>query len=68
MKLIDIQPTTGEKLFVNPCFITSVWPAGKDGAVTVSISDSSNGPSHQKQVKGPLEDLVARINAALERR
>jgi hypothetical protein len=68
MRLIDIQPTTGEKLFVNPCFITAVWPAEKDGSVTVSISDSPSGPCHQKQVKGPLEDLVARINSALERR
>jgi len=68
MRLIDIQPTSGEKFFVNPCFITAVWPAEKDGSVTVSISESSGGPCNQRQVKGPLEDLVARINSALERR
>jgi hypothetical protein len=68
MRLIDIQPTSGEKLFVNPCFITAVWPAEKDGTVTVSISDSPNGPSNHRQVRGPLEDLVARINSALERK
>ncbi len=68
MRLIDIQPTSGEKFFVNPSFITAVWPADKEGAVTVSLSESSNGPAHQRQVKGPLEDLVARINAALDRK
>jgi hypothetical protein len=67
MRLIDIQPTSGEKFFVNPSFITAVWPE-KEGAVTVSISESSNGPANQRQVKGPLEDLVARINAALDRK
>jgi hypothetical protein len=66
MRLIEMQPTSGERLFVNPSFITALWPAEKDGGmVTVFISELPGSPQIQKQVKGPLEDLVARINAAL---
>ena len=69
MRLIEMQPTCGQRLFVNPSFITAVWPSEKDGSmVTVSISEIPGSPQIQKLVKGPLEDLVARINAALERR
>jgi hypothetical protein len=66
MRLIEMQPSSGERLFVNPSFITAVWPSEKDGStVNVSISELPGSPQIQKQVKGPLEDLVARINAAL---
>jgi hypothetical protein len=66
MRLIDIQPTSGEKFFVNPAFITS---AGENhGTVTVTISESPAGPHSQRQVRGSLEELVARINAALDRK
>jgi hypothetical protein len=65
MKMVAIQQTSGEKIAINPAFITAVWPAGEVDVVTVSISEFPGGSQTQLKAQGSMKFITRRINAAL---
>jgi len=67
MKLVELEQTTGEKLWLNPSFIAAVWPSGKPDCAKLSINAfPGDADKTQKTVKGSPKDVAGLIDAALK--
>jgi hypothetical protein len=67
MRLLEILQTSNEKIFINPCFVVSVWHENNEDTMIAMSSNSQGTDAEVLHTKAPLEMIVGRIDDALKR-
>jgi hypothetical protein len=67
MKLLEIVQTSNEKIFINPCFVVSVWHVPNEETMITLSARTKGADTEVLHTKAPLEMIVGRIDDALKR-
>jgi hypothetical protein len=67
MRLLEILKSSNEKVYINPCFVVSVWHGGPDETMIALGGNPQGSDPEVLHTKAPLEMVVGRIDDALKR-
>jgi hypothetical protein len=67
MRLLEILQSSNEKIFINPCFVISVWHGSNDDTMIAMSGRSPGTDTEVLHTKAPMEMVVGRIDDALKR-